>query len=90
MKIEMLKPTNDYVFKRLFGKIGNEDITKKLLECITQEKYTEIQLDSTPILEQDLLNDKIGILDIRVKTQYKEIDIEMQVAKQEQIIDRML
>ncbi len=90
MKREMLKPTNDYVFKRLFGKVGNENITKKLLESITHEKYTQIELDSTPILEQDLLNDKIGILDIKVKTETEEIDIEMQVAKQEQIIDRML
>ena len=31
---EALKPTNDYVFKRIFGHVGNEKITKGLINSI--------------------------------------------------------
>lgn len=30
-KNKLLKVTNDYVFKKIFGKKGNEDITKEFL-----------------------------------------------------------
>ena len=34
MSHKLLNPKNDYVFKRLFGSVGNETITKNLLSCI--------------------------------------------------------
>lgn len=87
---KLLKLTNDYVFKRIFGSVESIDATSKLLEAITKEKYDSIELDRTPILEQDIKEDKIGILDVRATTNKEEIDIEMQVAYQNQIIDRIL
>ena len=30
----ILRPTNDYVFRRIFGHVGNEDITKGLVSSI--------------------------------------------------------
>ena len=30
-KLDSFVPTNDYVFKRIFGRVGNEIITKGLL-----------------------------------------------------------
>ena len=33
-EVEMLPLSNDYVFKRIFGKGGNEKILKILLEAI--------------------------------------------------------
>ena len=32
--MELLKPTNDYVFKRIFGQKKNSDILKDLLQAI--------------------------------------------------------
>ena len=87
----LLNPKLDYVFKRLFGHAGNEDITKKLLSCITNEKYSKIELDCNPILEKDLLDDKIGILDIKaILDDNTSCDIEMQVVDHKNIVKRML
>ena len=35
---DLLDPKNDYVFKRIFGYTGNEEITKGLLESIILDK----------------------------------------------------
>ena len=61
MSNKLLNPKNDYVFKRLFGHVGNETITKNLLSCILQLDITDIQLDSNPITEKELFDDKVGI-----------------------------
>ena len=82
-------PTNDYVFKRIFGHVGNEDITKRLIKCITGVEYSNIELDKTPILESDLIDSKMGVLDVRVEGDAN-IDIEMQVTAKEYIADRIL
>ena len=56
---ELLKPTNDYVFKRLFGYVGNEEITKGLLSSIIEDvEINSVKLDCKEILEQDLSSDK--------------------------------
>lgn len=44
-KQELLKPTNDYVFGRIFGYQGNEFITQGLLEAITEDKYQVLIAD---------------------------------------------
>ena len=89
---ELLDPKNDYVFKRIFGHTGNEEITKGLLQSIIPDKIDKIELDSNPITEKDLLDDKVGILDIKAKLNDGNVncDIEMQVATQENIAERML
>lgn len=87
----ILNPTNDYVFKRIFGKKGNEDITRGFIETVTGVKYEDINLEDTPILERDLLENKMGVLDVKVvANKYNDIDIEMQVVKSEHIADRIL
>ena len=60
---EFMVPINDYIFKRIFGYVGNEHITKDLLESILKIKLNSISLDENTILEKDLASDKIGILD---------------------------
>ena len=62
---EFMVPTNDYIFKRIFGYVGNEHITKDLLESILKIKLNSISLDGNTILEKDLASDKIGILDVK-------------------------
>ena len=89
---DLLDPKNDYVFKRIFGHTGNEEITKNLLQSIIPDKIDEIELDSNPITEKDLLDDKVGILDIKAKLNKGNVncDIEMQVADQKDIEKRIL
>ena len=101
---ELLDPKNDYVFKRIFGHSGNEEITKGLLQSIIPDKIDKIELDSNPITEKDLLDDKVGILDIKAKLNDVGIldikaklndgnvncDIEMQVIDQKDIEKRIL
>ena len=90
-KQDILLPTNDYVFSRLFGHKGKEDITRDLIEKVTGEYYEDINLENTPILERELLENKKGILDVKVvANKYNDIDIEMQVAKSDYIADRIL
>lgn len=84
-------PTNDYVFKRIFGKEGNEDITKDFIKCATGIEYENINLNSKPILEADIINNKMGVLDVRVEgDENSKIDIEMQVTANEYMADRIL
>lgn len=88
---KMLDPKNDYVFKRIFGRVGNEDITKDLLSAILGEKITSVELDNNPILEKDLPDSKVGILDIKAKINEKiDIDIEMQMVDKNNMEDRIL
>ena len=60
-------PTNDYVFKRIFGRVGNEEITKSFINSILDTKIESVNLEGNTILEKDLLDDKVGILDIKAK-----------------------
>ena len=76
--IELLELKNDYTFKRVFGFTGNEDITKGLLNCILKEPVSDVLLNCNKIIEADLLDDKLGILDIRAKINDSiDCDIEM-------------
>ena len=88
-KKELLKVTNDYVFKRIFGQKGNEDITRGFLKAVTKVEYNNIDLEDTPRLESGLIENKMGILDVKVVAS-KENNIEMQVTKSEYIAERIL
>ena len=86
-----MNPKVDYVFKRIFGHTGNEEITKGLLSSIIPDKIQEIELDCNPITEKDLFDDKIGILDIKAKLNDNiNCNIEMQVVDRKNIENRIL
>ncbi len=88
---EILSPKIDVVFQALFGEVGNERITKRFLESILNEKIESIDLSQNPILRRKYSVDKLGILDIIAKINGKEnCHIEMQVGKQDFIIERLL
>ncbi len=88
---KLLNPKIDYVFKRIFGHVGNEDITKELLSSILNRKVTDLKLDNNPILEKDMLDDKMGILDIKAKIDDSiNCDIEMQIVDRRNIEKRIL
>lgn len=87
----MLNPKNDYVFKRIFGHIGNEDITASLISSIVGKQITNVKLDNNTILERDVLDDKVGILDIRAKIDSNiNCNIEMQLVDKKNIEKRIL
>ena len=91
MLINYLDLTIDYVFKRVFGYAGSEVITNRLLSLITEQEINDLVLDWDPILERDLIDDKVGILDIKARVGLEMVcDIEMQVVDQNNIIERIL
>ena len=48
-KVDMLPLSNDYVFKRIFGKGGNERILKSLLEAILKINIQKIEVKNPEI-----------------------------------------
>ena len=89
-KINLMPPTDNFVFGRLFGHKGNEEITKRFLTLITKEEYDKIELETEKVTEKDLKNDKVGRLDILAITGNIQINVEMQVDKYEYMAERML
>ena len=63
--MQKLKLTNDFIFKKVFGKKGNESILKNLLEAILKIKIEKIEIQPEVKLEKDLIDDKTGVLDVK-------------------------
>ena len=90
-KSEVFKPTNDYVFKRIFGHVGNEIITKGFINSILDDEIESVNLEGNTILEKDLIDDKVGILDVKAILNNKILcDIEMQVVTYSNIEKRVM
>ncbi len=53
----MLNPKNDYVFKRIFGRPGNESITKSFISSVLNKNITDVVLESDASLPKDILDD---------------------------------
>ena len=86
-----LQLTNDYIFKRLFSKKGNEDILKDLLEGILEIAIKEVEVMQEVELERVDIKDKLGVLDIKaIINENITVDIEMQIANEKNMIERTL
>ena len=86
-----LKVTNDYVFKRIFAKQGNESILKDFLIAVLELPIEKIEVIKDANLERALIENKSGILDIKATLDNKiTVNIEMQVKNQHNMIDRSL
>ena len=86
-----LSPKLDVVFQALFGKVGNESITKGFLETILERKIDSIDLSRNPILRREFKDEKLGVLDIIAKLDENEIcNIELQIVDKKNIIERIL
>ena len=86
-----LQLTNDYIFKRLFSKKGNEDILKDLLEGILEIPIKEVEVMQEVELERVDIKDKLGVLDIKaIINENITVNIEMQVANEKNMIERTL
>ena len=83
--------TNDYLFKRTFGYVGQEHITQIFLRDLFLKEIDEVSLDNSTITEKDIMTDKMGIMDIKaVINKNIQCDIEMQVVSQDDIAERIL
>lgn len=86
----ILTPNNDVVFKRLFGQIGNERLIKDLLEAILDIQIESVELGKEVELTPEKIEDKIGVLDVRVHISDGTIvDVEMQNYNKNNIEKRM-
>ena len=90
MEHPLLKPTNDYVFKRIFGDESNKNVLISLLRAIL-----EIEIENITLLQQEIPREdpdlKGAVLDILVQLDDgTRIDIEMQIKFQVDVIDRIL
>ena len=91
MSQEILPPTDDWIFKLLFGDERNQsmliDLLKSFLE-LPQEEYELTYLDT--YLKPETEEDKLGIVDVKVKTRTgKVINIEIQVNPVKNIGERL-
>ncbi|MCL1903067.1 MAG: Rpn family recombination-promoting nuclease/putative transposase [Oscillospiraceae bacterium] len=80
---EILSPTDDYIFKLLFGDENGVERLTSLLQSVllklSQDEYSEITIVD-PHLLREYKGDKLGILDVKVKTKTgKLVNVEIQV-----------
>ena len=89
-EVEMLPLSNDYVFKRIFGKGGNEKILKSLLEAILKIHIQKIEIKN-PEIPKEAIDEKLSILDIKAEINNNTmIDIELQVGNTTAIERRLV
>ena len=79
-----VKPLNDFIFKKIFGEKGNEDILIAFINAVLKrtkkEQIVEVEIIDNKQLTKELILDKTGIIDVRAKTSKGEnIDIEVQL-----------
>lgn len=88
---KLLLPEKDDVFQNLFGKIGNETITQRLISLVINRPIEKLTLDVSNRLEREDVTKKSGLLDVRAKLQSGEdFNIEMQRADYKDITERIL
>lgn len=87
-----LKPTNDFIFKKIFGENKNAELLKDLLESIlTDIKIYKVEVNKDISLERKMLTDKLGILDvIATLNDNTKVNIEMQVKNYYNTVERSL
>ena len=89
-EVDMLPLSNDYVFKRIFGKGGNEKILKNLLEAILRIEIQKIEIKN-PEIPKETIDEKLSILDIKAEINDNTIiDIELQVGNTTAIERRLV
>lgn len=94
MTEKIFSATNDVIFKRIFGDLKNKQVIKGFLSTILdlcKEEYDVIHIENPFLNISESANDKIGILDVKIRTKSdKIIDIEIQVARMKYMRERIL
>jgi predicted transposase/invertase (TIGR01784 family) len=86
----VLYPTNDWIFKRIYGRKGSERITEKFIKAFLGLDVKIIDLHEQKTLETDILSEKAGVLDILAETENgMQIDLEMQAGNYKFVSERL-
>lgn len=88
-----VKPLNDFIFKKIFGEKGNEDILISFINAVLKRTNKEpiIEIIDNKQLTKEVINDKTGIIDVRARTAKGEnVDIEVQLTDQGNMDKRTL
>ena len=56
---KLLSPKLDIIFQALFGEVGSENITRRFLENILEQKIDSVDLSRNTILRKKHLADKL-------------------------------
>ena len=74
-----LTPKGDWVFKRLFGSKGNEEILKDFLEYVLETKIRNVNTDLATEFIPELKEGKTSRVDVRAElSDGTQVDVEMQ------------
>ena len=87
-----LKPTNEFIFKKIFGESKNKELLKDLLESIlTEIKIDRVEVNRDVSLERKVITEKLGILDVvATLNDGIKVNIEMQVKDYYNTVERSL
>jgi predicted transposase/invertase (TIGR01784 family) len=91
-EVKILLPKVDVIFKLLFGDKRNIEILKDFLKSVLnmpEDEYESIDLDD-PHLKRERIDDKLGIVDVRLTTTTgKIVHIEIQILKMDEMPERV-
>jgi predicted transposase/invertase (TIGR01784 family) len=87
-------PKIDYAFKKVFGSEGNIPLLRSLLEAVLKppldQRIAGLEIRN-PFNEKDSLDDKLSILDIKVRDERgQHYNVEMQIASTRMYPHRVL
>ncbi len=83
--------TNDYIFKKIFSKKGNESILKDFLIAVLEIPIEKVEVQAEVTLEKQLEQNKLGRLDIlAILDDDTVVNIEIQVLNPNNFIERTL
>ncbi|MPQ43622.1 Rpn family recombination-promoting nuclease/putative transposase [Clostridium tarantellae] len=88
----LMKPTMDFVFKKIFGSENNKDSLISFLNSVIKPKdpIRDVKIENNDI-DKEYLSDKFSRLDIKATTDKGElINIEVQVSNEYNMIQRTL
>ena len=92
MKSLLLNPKIDFVFKKIFGSEEHPDVLISFLNAVLKQKnkIVEVEIKNSDI-EKAYIEDKFSRLDVKAKTNNKEIiNIEIQLKNEYNMIQRSL
>ncbi|MCF8567045.1 Rpn family recombination-promoting nuclease/putative transposase [Alicyclobacillus tolerans] len=92
--MELLRPTVDFVFKRIFGTEENKDVLVDFLNAVFesagQPQVSTVEI-LNPFIDKNALYDKMSILDVRARTESGTfINVEIQLWNRRDIEKRTL
>ena len=82
---------NDFLFKKIFAKEGNEDMLQELLEDLLDIKIKKIEILKEALIDKEFEENKESRIDIKATIdEHTIVDIEMQVKNEYNIENRSL